>query len=861
MNFDNYDYTTKFGINYAIGKATRTGGELRPEHLLAGLVHYQNNVQKILGEYGITRIRVEQSFKYTGMTNTVRFSDSAKQVFDHANELAAKYNRGAVNELYLFLGLLSVPSRATSIIQECGMNVDETYKFLLSRIEGTNQSKQRSDSLDTLGQMGGFTFRFSLPPEMQSMLNEMNAEGFGQGDEEQEDEDEYGDERDDERYRQEGAQGDLGKNKALGKIGFDLTERARKGKLDPVIGRSQEIERVIQILSRRTKNNPVLIGEPGVGKTAVVEGLAQAIVEGKVPENLKNMRIFSLDMGSLVAGTKYRGDFEERLKNAIDEIKNAGNIILFIDELHNIINAGSTESSSMDAANILKPMLARGELNTIGATTIDEYRKYIEKDSALERRFQPVMVDPPSVDNTILILYGLRDKYETHHKVRISDAAVSAAAILSDRYITDRYLPDKAIDLIDEACSRKRMRCYTQPDDLTRLEEQIADMQKQIDRATDQEDYKRCFELKKERDRLNQELAERKLHWNNQMNADNSEVTEEDIAEIVSEWTKIPVTKLNEAESQKLLNLEETLHKRVIGQEQAVKTVAQAVRRARAGLKDTNRPIGSFMFLGPTGVGKTELCKALAEAMFGDENMMIRFDMSEYMEKINVSRLTGSAPGYVGFEEGGQLTEKVRRKPYSVVLFDEIEKAHPDIFNILLQIMDDGRLTDSHGRTVSFKNCIIIMTSNIGAAEIGKGTVGFAHSESKLEELKERQIEALKRTMKPEFINRLDEIVMFGRLGSEDIDKICDIMLQGLAKKLNERDIALKVSHAAKSYIVEKGTDVEYGARPLRRTIRNLLEDALSERILSGDIKRGNTVWVDVDTEGLTFSTKKPENA
>ena len=862
MNFDNYDYTTKFGINYAIGKASRTGGELRPEHVLAGLVHYQNNVQKILSEYGINRMLVEQSFKYTGMTGSVHFSDAVKQVFENANQLATKYNRGAVNELYLFLGLLSVPSRATSIIQECGMNVDETYKFLLNRLDGNSQTRQKSDSLDTLGKINGFGFHFNIPSEVQSILRQLDNEDLSDDDEDlDDDEDDFRSSSAKERSREDNGSGDLGKNKVLGGIGFDLTERARKGQLDPVIGRAQEIERVIQILSRRTKNNPVLIGEPGVGKTAVVEGLAQAIVEGKVPENLKNMRIFSLDMGSLIAGTKYRGDFEERLKNAINEIKNAGNIILFIDEIHNIISSGSTESSSLDTANILKPMLARGELNTIGATTIDEYRKYIEKDSALERRFQPVMVDPPSVDNTILILYGLRDKYETHHKVRISDAAVSAAAILSDRYITDRYLPDKAIDLIDEACSRKRMRCYTQPDEVTRLEEQIADMQKQIDRATDQEDYKRCFELKKERDRLNQELAERKLNWNNQMNSDSSEVNEEDIAEIVSEWTKIPVTKLNEAESQKLLNLEETLHKRVIGQDQAVKTVSQAVRRARAGLKDTNRPIGSFMFLGPTGVGKTELCKALAEAMFGDENMMIRFDMSEYMEKINVSRLTGSAPGYVGFEEGGQLTEKVRRKPYSVVLFDEIEKAHPDIFNILLQIMDDGRLTDSHGRTVSFKNCIIIMTSNIGAAEIGRNTVGFAHSEAKLDELKEKQIEALKRTMKPEFINRLDEIVMFGRLQSEDIDKICDIMLEGLAKKLNERDIALKVSRAAKAYIVQHGTDVEYGARPLRRTIRNLLEDALSERILSGEIKRGNTVWVDVDGEGLTFSTKKPDNA
>ena len=852
MNFDNFDYTTKFGMNYAISKASRTGGELKPEHVLAGLLHYRNRVQIMLSEYGITRPSVEQYFNYSEPRgNAVKVSDLTQKVIDHANALARKYNNGSVNELYLFLGLLYVPSRATAIMQEHGMDTDELYKVMLDNINNTRQAQQKNDLLDALGQMGNITFRFNIPQDMR------------EEEEEGEDERIEDDEQDDASHmRQErGGDGDLGKNKALGKIGFDLTERAKKGQLDPVIGRSQEIERVIQILSRRTKNNPVLIGEPGVGKTAIVEGLAQAIVEGKVPENLKGMRIFSLDMGSLLAGTKYRGDFEERLKNAIDEIKNAGNIILFIDEIHNIISAGSTEGGSMDAANILKPMLARGELNTIGATTIDEYRKYIEKDSALERRFQPVMVDPPSVDNTILILYGLRDKYETHHKVRISDAAVAAAAILSDRYITDRYLPDKAIDLIDEACSRKRMRCYTQPDEVTRLEEQIADMQKQIERAGNAEDYERCSALKRERDKLNQQLAERRLNWNNQMHADNTEVNEEDIAEIVSDWTKIPVTKINEAESQKLLHLEETLHRRVIGQDDAVRTVAQAVRRARAGLKDSNRPIGSFMFLGPTGVGKTELCKALAEAMFGDENMMIRFDMSEYMEKINVSRLTGSAPGYVGFEEGGQLTEKVRRKPYSVVLFDEIEKAHPDIFNILLQIMDDGRLTDSHGRTVSFKNCIIIMTSNIGAGEIGRTALGFAGKAEQMEQLKEKQIEALKRTMKPEFINRLDEVVIFSRLGKAEIEKICDIMLNNLAKKLGERDIALKVSRAAKAYIVDKGTDEEYGARPLRRTLRNLVEDALSEKILSGEVKRGNTVWVDVDATGLTFSTKKPENA
>ena len=846
MNFNNYEFAIKIGINYAVQLAARTGGELTPDHLLAGLCKYRNRVQMLLAEYGITLYKIESGlrtrFSPTGLATV---TPETEAILVKANELAKLYNRGYVNELCLFVAILHRPSHATKLMHDNGLEPDELYQMLMEGLSGNKYVNQPRPQEDSLGQSERMRFRFEVPSEEESEPQRpitQNRYEMPRDEEEEED--------------------TATEEESLGRFGVDLTEKAKKGKLDPVIGRTQEIERVIQILSRRTKNNPVLIGEPGVGKTAVVEGLAQAIVDGRVPENLKRMHIFSLDMGSLLAGTKYRGEFEERLKNAVDAVQKAGNIIMFIDEIHNIISAGSTEGGSMDAANILKPMLARGELQTIGATTIDEYRKYIEKDSALERRFQPVMVDPPSVENTILILYGLRDRYETHHRVRISDAAISAAAILSDRYITDRFLPDKAIDLIDEAASRKRMRCYTQPEEISRLEEQIVELQKQIERAEGAEEYNRCLELKRKRDELKEQQLAVKQRWSSQIASGSLEVTEEDIAEIVSDWTKIPVTKLNEEEAKKLLALEETLHKRVIGQEDAVKTIAQAVRRARAGLKDNNRPIGSFMFLGPTGVGKTELSKALAEAMFGDENMMIRFDMSEYMEKLNVSRLTGSAPGYVGYEEGGQLTEKVRRKPYSVILFDEIEKAHPDIFNLLLQIMDDGRLTDSHGRTVSFKNCIIIMTSNIGASEISRKTgLGFAGGQDEKDRLKERQIEALKRTMKPEFINRLDEVVIFSTLSKADITKIADVMLVNLARKLSERDIALKVSQKAKAYIVDQGTNEEYGARPLKRAIRSLVEDALSERILSGEIKRGNTVWIDKGPEGLTFGTKKPEIA
>ncbi len=645
----------------------------------------------------------------------------------------------------------------------------------------------------------------------------------------------------------------------LAKFGSDLTQKAKQGKLDPVIGRSKEIERVIQILCRRTKNNPVLIGEPGVGKSAIAEGLAQKIVEDKVPEVLKGKTVFSLDLASVVAGTKYRGEFEERFKKALDSIKKAGNIILFIDEIHTLVNAGGAEGA-IDAGNILKPMLARGEIQTIGATTLEEYRKYIEKDAALERRFQPIIVDQPSVEDTIEILKGLRDKYEAHHNVKITDDAIIAAANLSDRYISDRFQPDKSIDLIDEAASRKRIFAFSLPSDIKELGEKIKQLEADKDEASASENYLKANEIKTELDKLKKLYDEGKSDYDKSKENANLSIGSEDVAEIVSGWTGVPLTKITETESNKLLHLEETLKNRVIGQDNAVSAVARAIKRARAGLKDPKRPIGSFIFLGPTGVGKTELSKALAEAMFGDENLMIRVDMSEYMDKANVSKMIGSAPGYVGFDEGGQLTEKVRRKPYSVILFDEIEKAHPDVFNIMLQILEDGRLTDSHGRTVSFKNTIIIMTSNIGSSEIGNmPRVGFGSldDENSYDDMKDKQMDALRRTLKPEFINRIDEVVIFRSLDKGDMKSICNLMLANTAKRLKDMDIAISVTEAAKDLLVEKGYDSQYGARPLRRTIQKMLEDKLSEEILSGKLKVGGKIKVDAAEDKLTFSEEK----
>ena len=635
--------------------------------------------------------------------------------------------------------------------------------------------------------------------------------------------------------------------KMLDKFGRDLTEIAKKGGIDPVIGRQNEIERVIQILSRRTKNNPCLIGEPGVGKTAVAEGLALKIVSGDVPEPLKDKRIVALDLTSMIAGTKYRGDFEDRISNAIDEVKKAKNVILFIDELHTIIGAGSAEGSA-DTANILKPSLARGDFQVIGATTINEYRKYIEKDAALERRFQPVNVGEPTEEEAVLILRGLRDRYEAHHKVKITDEAIDAAVKLSARYIADRFLPDKAIDLVDEAASRVRLRAYTAPDDLQDIENKIKSLEKEKAEAVNNQDFEHAAAIRDEEKKLRTVLEDKKKIWHEKNEHKNGEVTSEDIAEIVSSWTGVPVVQLTQEESQRLLKLEDILHERIVGQNEAVTAVAKAIRRGRVGLKDPNRPVGSFIFLGPTGVGKTELCKALAQAMFGDENAMIRFDMSEFMEKHTVSKLIGSPPGYVGHDEGGQLTEMVRRKPYSVLLFDEIEKAHPDVFNMLLQILDEGRLTDSQGRHVNFRNTVIIMTSNVGARLITEKqtNLGFFGGEQQADndnaKIREAVLGELKKLFKPEFLNRVDDTIVFNKLTEKDIQAIAKNLLKSLEKRLNDLDIKAEFDDSAVEAVAKAGFDEIYGARPLKRAIQSNIEDAISEKMLDGSIKSGDIV-------------------
>ena len=638
--------------------------------------------------------------------------------------------------------------------------------------------------------------------------------------------------------------GSFNSTPTLNQFGSDLTKQAREGKLDPVIGRKTEIDRVTQILSRRTKNNPCLIGEPGVGKTAVVEGLAEKIVVDDVPEMLKNKRVVTLDISGMVAGAKYRGDFEERIKKCLAEVKKAGDVILFIDEIHTIVGAGSAEGA-VDAANILKPLLARGEVQVIGATTLNEYRKYIEKDSALERRFSPVQVGEPTNEETIKILEGLRDKYEAHHNVKITEEAIKAAVELSVRYINDRFLPDKAIDLIDEAASRVKMKTYTMPDSIKELEEKIESINREKEEAIRVQDFEKAATL---RDKVNAEkekLEKEKKKWQSKNSKNVMNLTEEDIAEVIASWTGIPVNKITQDENDKLKHLEETLHKRVIGQNEAVEAVSKAIRRGRVGLKDPNRPIGSFLFLGPTGVGKTELSKALAEALFGNETAMIRVDMSEYMEPHSVAKLIGSPPGYVGYDEGGQLTEKIRRKPYSVILFDEIEKAHPDVMNMLLQILDDGRLTDAQGRTVNFKNTVIIMTSNVGARAItDKNVLGFSNSskdkkegqEKEYENIKKDVMAELKKQFRPEFINRIDDIIVFHKLTNEDIGKIIEIMLKQVKNRLSEQEYDVEIDKSVKDLVAKKGIDANYGARPLKRAIQGIVEDKIAEAILDGKI-------------------------
>ena len=640
----------------------------------------------------------------------------------------------------------------------------------------------------------------------------------------------------------------------------DLTRAAKNGELDPVIGRAKEIERIVQILSRRTKNNPVLIGEPGVGKSSIVEGLAQKIIDGNIPEILRDKRVVSLDLPGMLAGAKYRGEFEERLKNTMAEIRRTGNVILFIDELHTIVGAGASEGA-IDAANILKPLLARGEMQCVGATTLREYHKYIEKDAALERRFQPVMVGEPTKEESVEILMGLRERYENHHKVHITDEAIRAAVMLSDRYISDRFLPDKAIDLIDEAASRVRIRTFAAPPDMKEKEKRVAELDEETRQAVKDENFEKAADLRDQKKRLLKEMEDARRDWELKREERVETVGEEEVAEIVSLWTGIPVTRMTEDEATRLMHMEEILHKRVVGQDEAIKAVARAVRRARAGLKDPNRPIGSFIFLGPTGVGKTELCKALGEALFGDEDSLIRIDMSEYMEKYSVSRMIGSPPGYVGYEEGGQLTEKVRRKPYCILLLDEVEKAHPDVFNILLQILEDGRLTDGQGRIVDFKNCVVVMTSNAGAHAIGRQrAVGFGSAfddERSYEAMKESIMGEVKKIFRPEFINRVDEIIVFHSLEQEHIDKIAMLMMDNVARRLKERGIDLEITPEAARTVARAGYDLQYGARPLRRAIQRLVEDALSEEILTGEIQTGEKVRVLPDGDKLEFVNVK----
>ncbi len=772
------------------------------EHILYGLCREGTGVaSKVLENQGVTPEKIIEKIEEligrgeNSEAETVGFTPRTKKVVENAYIEARKLGSNFIGTEHLLIGIMREgDSVAVRIMQELDVNPQKLYSEILKVIK------------------------------------------------------EYSTEEEGIKGKNGVASGSYNSTPTLNQFGNDLTKSAREGKLDPVIGRNSETERVIQILSRRTKNNPCLIGEPGVGKTAVVEGLAEKIVSGDVPEILKDKRVVSIDISSMVAGAKYRGDFEERIKKCLNEVKKAGDVILFIDEIHVIVGAGSAEGA-IDAANILKPLLARGEIQVIGATTLNEYRKYIEKDSALERRFQPITVNEPSIEDTIEILKGLRDKYEAHHNVKITDEAIKAAAELSNRYINDRFLPDKAIDLIDEASSKVRLKSYIQPDAIKKLEEKVENIEKEKEDAINVQDFEKAASLRDDEHKLKEKLEQENKKWKDKNTKQVKNITSEDIAEVIANWTGIPVKKISETENEKLKNLEETLHERVIGQEEAVSAVAKAIKRGRVGLKDPKRPIGSFFFLGPTGVGKTELSKALAESLFGDENALIRVDMSEYMESHSVSKLIGSPPGYVGFDEGGQLTEKIRRRPYSVILFDEVEKAHPDVMNMLLQILEDGRLTDSQGRTVSFKNTVIIMTSNVGARLItDKKTLGFNtsneenQSEKEYESIKKEVLAELKKTFRPEFINRIDEIIVFHKLTNEEIGKIVDIMLKEVIERLKVQNITLKVDDKAKDILLKNGVDTTFGARPLRRAIQNLLEDTLAEEILNGNVKSGDKI-------------------
>ncbi|RPF49958.1 ATP-dependent protease ATP-binding subunit ClpC [Aquisalibacillus elongatus] len=784
-------------------EAIRLGhNNIGTEHILLGLVKEGEGIAaKALQSLNVTADQIQQEVEQLigrgqNTSQQIHYTPRAKKVIELSMDEARKLSHSYVGTEHILLGLIREGEGvAARVFNNLGISLNKARQQVLQLL-GSNES--------TSNQRGG-----------QKQPSNANTP-------------------------------------TLDSLARDLTSVARDGGIDPVIGRSKEIERVIQVLSRRRKNNPVLIGEPGVGKTAIAEGLAQQIVNNEVPEILRDKRVMTLDMGTVVAGTKYRGEFEDRLKKVMEEIRQARNIILFIDELHTLIGAGGAEGA-IDASNILKPALARGDLQCIGATTLDEYRKYIEKDAALERRFQPIQVDEPTKEESKSILEGLRDSYEAHHRVTISDEAIDAAVRLSDRYITDRFLPDKAIDLIDEAGSRVRLRNYTAPPNLKELEQKLEEVKKEKDAAVQSQEFEKAASLRDKEQKLKDELDQTKNQWKEKQGQENSEVTIDDITHVVSTWTGVPVSKLAKDETDRLLNLEETLHDRVIGQDEAVKAVSKAIRRARAGLKDPKRPIGSFIFLGPTGVGKTELARALATSMFGDEDAMIRIDMSEYMEKHSTSRLVGSPPGYVGYDEGGQLTEKVRTKPYSVILLDEIEKAHPDVFNILLQVLEDGRLTDSKGRVVDFRNTVLIMTSNVGAHELRRQKyVGFTMDDNQKDykEMKSKIMEELKKAFRPEFLNRLDETIVFHSLEQKHIKEIVRLMIKQLQDRLSDSEISFTLSEKAIDQITDEGMDLEYGARPLRRSIQKNVEDFLSEELLKGNVKAGQTVEIDVNDDG-----------
>ena len=815
--FNSFTQKANEVLNLAIKAAENYGHNyVGSEHILYGLLSEGTGLAaSILNEKGITAEDVDNLIRTEiGTGNPTRlspddFTPRSKRIIELSFQIARSMRHSFVGTEHLLVSLIKESdSYAVRFLNELGVSVDEILQFVAESISGGESDATESKK-----------------------------------------------------------NGKKGKSKTptLDEFGKDLTELAKQGKIDPVIGREKEINRVIQILSRRNKNNPCLIGEPGVGKTAIAEGLALKIVQDEVPELLKNKKIVALDLTSMVAGTKYRGDFEERIKKAMDEVKAAKDVILFIDEVHTIMGAGAAEGA-VDAANILKPSLARGELQVIGATTIDEYRKNIEKDAALERRFQPVTVGEPTEEEAVEILRGLRDKYEAHHKVKITDEAIDSAVKMSSRYIADRYLPDKAIDLIDEAASIVRLNAQTIPQNLKDMEDEIKRLEQEKQSAVTSQDFESAAKLRDKQNNLKKLLADEKEKWKNVSSHEVKSLTTDEIASVVSQWTGIPVNQLTKEESERLLNMEKILHERIVGQDKAVSSIARAIRRGRVGLKNPKRPIGSFIFLGPTGVGKTELCKTLAEAMFGDENAIIKLDMSEYMEKHTVSKLIGSPPGYVGFDEGGQLTEKVRRHPYSVVLFDEIEKAHPDVFNMLLQILEDGVLTDSQGRKVSFKNCIIIMTSNVGANKITdpKLAMGFNHSEDgkgSAKTIEELVMPDLKRTFKPEFLNRLDEIIVFNQLEKDDIKEIARRMLKTLIKRVKDMDIDIEFTDEAVSALADEGFDKTYGARPLRRAIQSKIEDRLSELILDGTVKPNTKCTVDFKDGEFTFTDKAAEKA